>query len=50
MKKLVKIYRNRAVFLEDNCRIVVEEIPAESAEILRFYEKTKKYNFVLDNI
>ena len=37
MKKLVKIYRNKAVFLENGNYITVETIPPESAEILDFY-------------
>ncbi len=38
MKKLVKIYRNKAVFLENTNRITVETIPPKSAEILDFYK------------
>ena len=41
-KKLVKIYRDNAVFLIDNCKIEVEKIPLESLKILEFYKKIKK--------
>lgn len=47
-KTLVKIYRDKAVFFEKPNRIVVETIPAQSAEILDFYEKIKNYNLSLD--
>lgn len=41
MKKLVKIYRNRAVFVENN-NIIVETIPPESAMVLNFYDSIEK--------
>jgi len=49
MKKLVKIYRDKAVYLINNDTIIVENIPLETAEILDFYKNIKKCIFVLDN-
>lgn len=43
-KKLIKIYRDNAVFLIDNSQIITEKIPAESAEILEFYNKNKIFS------
>ena len=49
-RKLIKIYRNRAVFLDRNCSIVYETIDDKALKILDYYEKIKKYNLSLDNI
>lgn len=48
MKKLVKTYRDKAVFVENN-RIIVETIPQESAMVLNFYDSIqKKLHLALD--
>lgn len=38
-KTLVKIYRNKAVYITKTNRFLIENIPLESAEILDFYKK-----------
>ena len=44
-KTLVKIYRNKAVFLEKPNRFVIENIPLETAKILDFYKKLPANDF-----
>lgn len=39
MRQLVKIYRDKAVFLDDKCRIAVENITPQAKEIINFYKK-----------
>lgn len=41
-KRLVKIYRNRAVYLVDGCGIDWEEIPADALAVLNYYKNTLK--------
>lgn len=47
-KRLVKIYRNKAVFFEKPNRIVVETIDDNALKILNYYEKIKNYDLTLD--
>lgn len=49
-QKIIKIYRNKAVFFEEPNRIVVETIDDNALEILNYYKKIKKYNLLLDII
>lgn len=49
MRKLVKTYRDKAVFVENN-RIIVETMPPESAMVLNFYDSIEKNSHLtLDN-
>lgn len=45
MKKLIKIYNNKAVYITKTNRFIVETIPPETAEILEFYKKIPKNDF-----
>lgn len=47
-KRLVKIYRNKAVFFEKPNRIVVETIDDNALKILNYYKKIKNYDLTLD--
>ena len=49
-KRLVKIYRNKAVFFVKPNRIVVKTIDDKALKILNYYEKQKNYNLSLDNL
>lgn len=41
-KRLIKIYRNRAVYLVDGCGIYWEEIPADALAVLNYYNHNQK--------
>lgn len=43
--KVVKIYNNKAVYLTKTNRIVVENIPPETAKMLDFYKKIPANDF-----
>lgn len=42
-RKLIKIYRDKAVFFEKPNRIVVETIDDNALKILDYYNKQKNY-------
>lgn len=39
MKKLIKLYQDKAVFLTDNNRIIVKKISGNALKILEYYNK-----------
>lgn len=45
MKKLIKIYNNKAVYITKTNRFIVENIPPETAKILEFYKKIPANDF-----
>jgi hypothetical protein len=46
MKKLIKLYQNKAVFLTDNNTIVVGKISADALKILDYYKKIPVNDFI----
>lgn len=46
MKKLIKLYQDKAVFLTDNNTIIVEKISADALKILEYYKKIPVNDFI----
>ena len=45
-KTLIKIYQGKAVYLMGDNKIIVENIPLESREILEYYKKIPVNDFI----
>ena len=46
MKKLIKLYQDKAVFLTDNNTIIVEKISGNALKVLEYYKKIPVNDFI----